>query len=347
MCIRDSWKEDVKLVLTKNENYFEFDGKTRLPYLDAVSISFIKDKQSAFLEFIKGNLDYLWGIDPSYKDELLTPSGKMNPKYASKVKMLANPYLNTEYLGFLVDENLPIVKKSPTRLKLIRQAINMGIDRRKMIKYLRNNVGTPGVSGIVPVGIPSFDSSIVKGYEYSPLISKALLTEAGFPNGNGLPPITLSTTATYLDLCKFIQQQLNEIGFQIKIDVNPPASLRSMIAKSEVTFFRGSWIADYPDAENYLSLFYSKNFAPKGPNYTHFKNAGYDSLFEKARSEVNDSIRFEYYRAMDKIIVNEAVVIVLYYDKAMRFTQNNILDLGTNPMNLLTLKRVKKKNSLK
>jgi peptide/nickel transport system substrate-binding protein len=120
-----------------------------------------------------------------------------------------------------------------------------------------------------------------------------------------------------------------------------------MIAKSEVTFFRGSWIADYPDAENYLSLFYSKNFAPKGPNYTHFKNAGYDSLFEKARSEVNDSIRFEYYRAMDKIIVNEAVVIVLYYDKALRFTQNNIFDLGTNPMNLLTLKRVKKKNVLK
>jgi ABC-type oligopeptide transport system substrate-binding subunit len=135
---------------------------------------------------------------------------------------------------------------------------------------------------------------------------------------------------------------LNEIGFKIKLDVNPPATLREMIAKSKLNFFRASWVADYPDAENYLSLFYSKNFCPKGPNYTHYKNAAYDAIFEKAQKEINDSLRYVYYRQMDQMIMEDAVVVPLYYDQVLRFYQNNISGLGSNPMNLLVLKRVKK-----
>lgn len=336
------WKEGVKLVLVKNEDYFEFDGTNRLPYLDAVAITFNTDKQSVFLEFLKGNIDFLNSIDPNYKDELLTRNGDLNPKYKTKFNMLTEAYLNTEYLGFLVDSASSIVNASPTRLKAIRQAINYGFDRKKMIKYLRNNIGCPGVYGFIPVGMPGFDSTKVKGYDYNPELSKKLLAEAGYPNGEGLPEITLSTNATYLDLCEYIQQQLTELGFNIKIDVNPPATLREMIAKSKVSFFRGSWIADYPDAENYLSLFYSNNFCPKGPNYTHFSNAAYDELFEKAMNETNDSVRFEESRKMDQLILEEAPVVILYYDEVLRFYQKNISGLTSNPMNLLTLKRVKK-----
>lgn len=336
------WKEGVKLVLVKNENYFEFDGENRLPYLDAVAITFNTDKQSVFLEFLKGNIDFLNSIDPNYKDELLTRNGELNPKYKDKFNMLTESYLNTEYLGFLVDTASTIANASPTRLSAIRKAINYGFDRKKMIKYLRNNIGIPGIYGFIPVGMPGFDSTKVKGYDYNPELSRKLLVDAGFPNGEGLPEITLSTNSTYLDLCEFIQQQLTELGFKIEIDVNPPATLREMIAKSKVPFFRGSWIADYPDAENYLSLFYSNNFCPKGPNYTHFSNAAYDDLFEKAMNETNDSVRFEEYRKMDQLILDEAPVVVLYYDEVLRFYQKNITGLTSNPMNLLTLKRVKK-----
>jgi oligopeptide transport system substrate-binding protein len=336
------WKESVKLVFVKNPKYFESENGTRLPYLDAVAITFLIDKQSVFLEFIKGKLDFMSGIDASYKDELLTKKGSLNPKYQDKIKLITQPYLNTEYLGFLVDENNDLVKSSPLKDKRIRQAINYGFDRRKMMKYLRNNIGTPAVNGFVPMGMPSFDSTLVKGYEYNPDKSRALLAEAGYPNGKGLPEITLTTTSSYLDLCEYIQNQLNEIGFKIKIDVNPPATLREVIAKSKVAFFRGSWIADYPDAENYLSLFYSPNFAPKGPNYTHFSNSEFDQLYLKARDEVNDSIRFELYRQMDRILIDEAPMVVLYYDQVLRFTQKNIEGLGSNPLNLLNLKRVKK-----
>lgn len=336
------WKEGVKLVLLKNENYFEFDGDKRLPFLDAVAISFLIDKQSSFLEFIKGNLDFMSGIDASYKDEFLTNKGTLNPKYCDRYKMITEPYLNTEYLGILMDSASPELMNSPLKLKNIRQALSYGFDRKKMMKYLRNNIGTPGIYGFVPSGLPSFDTVDVKGYNYDPDKARQLLAQAGFPNGKGLPDITLSISASYLDLCQFIQHQLEEVGFKIKIDVNPPATLREMIAKSKVSFFRGSWIADYPDAENYLSLFYSANFCPKGPNYTHFSNKEYDKLYERSLSEVNDSIRYSLYRQMDKIIIEEAPVIVLFYDKVLRFTQKNIEGLGSNPMNLLTLKRVRK-----
>lgn len=336
------WKEGVKLVMLKNENYFEFDGKKRLPYLDAVNITFIIDKQSVFLEFAKGNIDFMSGIDASYKDELLTINGKLNPNYENKFQLISQPYLNTEYLGFLMDSLAIEVRNNPIKLKAIRQAINYGFDRVKMMRYLRNNIGTPALYGMIPKGLPGFDTTMVKGFYYNPDKSRKLMAEAGFPNGKGLGEITLSTTASYLDLCKYIQNQLGEIGIKLKIDVNPPATLREMIAKSKVPFFRGSWIADYPDAENYLSLFTTSNFCPAGPNYTHFSNKEFDILYNKAQNEINDSLRYRYYSQMDQIIINEAPVVILYYDQVLRFAQKNIKDLGSNPMNLLTLKRVKK-----
>ncbi len=336
------WKEGVKLVLLKNTNYFEFEDTTRLPYLDAIAITFIIDKQSVFLEFIKGNIDFMSGIDASYKDELLTVNGQLNPKYKNKFQLISQPYLNTEYLAFLMDTTHTELNNNPVKYKAVRQAINYGFDRVKMMRYLRNNIGTPALYGFIPKGLPSFDTVKVKGYDYQPDKSRKLLADAGFPNGEGLGDITLSTTASYLDLCKYIQNQLTEIGLKIKIDVNPPATLREMIAKSKIPFFRGSWIADYPDAENYLSLFYSPNFCPVGPNYTHFSNKNFDLIYNKAQNEVNDSIRYNYYNQMDQIIMNEAPVVVLYYDQVLRFIQNNIQGLGSNPMNLLTLKKVKK-----
>lgn len=334
------WKEGVKMVLLKNPKYFQFEGNERLPYLDAVNISFIIDKQSVFLEFAKGNIDFMSGIDASYKDELLTVNGKLNPKYEKKFNLITQAYLNTEYLGFLIDTSTK--NNNPLKIKAVRQAINYGFDRVKMMKYLRNNIGSPAINGFIPKGLGGYDSLLTKGYYYNPDKARKLLAEAGYPNGNGLSEISLSTTASYLDLCKYIQNQLADLGIKVKIDVNPPATLRELIAKSKTPFFRGSWIADYPDAENYLSLFYSPNFCPIGPNYTHFKNKNFDLLYEKSQTEINDSIRFKLYKDMDQIIIDEAPVVVLYYDQVLRFTQKNIKNLGSNPMNLLSLKRVNK-----
>ena len=334
-------KEGVKLVLLKNEHYFEFEDGRRLPYLDAVAVSFIIDKQSVFLEFIKGNLDFMSGIDPSYKDELLQPDGSLNPKYAGRLNMLTKPYLNTEYLGFMMDTAF-VKAGSPLRLKKIRQAINYGFDRKKMMRYLRNNIGIPGENGFVATGMPGFGNDVTKGYTYQPEKAKKLLAEAGYPFGRGLPSITLSTTSAYVDIGKYMQQQLGELGIKINIDIHQPAALRQMIANSRIPFFRGSWIADYADAENYLALFYSKNFCPKGSNYTHYYNAEFDKLYEQARKTTDDSVRISLYRRMDQLITNDAPFVILYYDEVLRFTHKNIKGLGINSMNILNLKRTRK-----
>ncbi len=334
------WKEGVKLVMVKNPSYFEIIDNQRLPYLNAVAVTFLIDKQSAFLEFVKGNLDFLSGLDPSYKDHLITRRGELNPEYADRFTMLTLPYLNTEYLGFLLDTATREPEADPLQILQVRQAMNMGFDRVKMIRYLRNSIGTPGIYGIIPPGMPSFDSAGMTGYTYDPARARQLLRDAGYPNGEGLPDITLSTTADYVDICKFIQSQLAEIGIRIRIDVTPSATIRELKAQAKLPFFRASWIADYPDEENYLSLFYSKNFCPAGPNYTHFANPEFDALYERSLHEEHDSLRLECYRNMNQLMMQESPVIILYYDRVLRFVQKNVKGIGINPINLLTLKYV-------
>lgn len=339
-------KESVKLVLVKNPEYFEKDSQGhRLPYLDAVSVSFIIDKQSAFLEFVKGNLDFMSGLDASYKDELLSSSGKLKNKYKDRINLITQPYLNTEYMGILYDKDNPVMKNNPLADIRVRKAINVGFDREKMIRYLRNRIGKPGTEGIIPEGLPGYNEHAGYGYKFDPALAARLLEEAGYPEGKGLPPITISTNASYLDISQFIQSQLSQVGFDIRIDVSPPGTLRENIAQARVSFFRGSWIADYPDAENYLSLFYSPNKSPAGPNYTQFKSAEYDRLYKKAIKETNDSTRYGLYGKMDSIMMEQSPVVILFYDQVLRFTGKQIYHLGSNPMNLLDLKRVVKINN--
>ncbi len=172
------WKEGVKLVFRKNPIYFETvkvartqghkdsrsqglkvfcDSATiRLPYLDAVSISFLIDKQVAFMEFVKGKFHFMSGIDARYKDELLTRDGQLRQEYEDEIYLVREPYLNTEYLAFFLGDDDTLGKD---RSLALRQAVSYSIDREKMLRYLRNGIGTPGNYGIIPVGLPGFEVS--------------------------------------------------------------------------------------------------------------------------------------------------------------------------------------------
>lgn len=337
------WKEGEKLVLRRNPNYFEVDEKgNRLPYIEAVNISFIADKQSEFLEFLRGNIDFLSGVHATSKDELITRGGKLNPRYSKKITMLTGPYLNTEYLAMLYDSTLENMKNNPLKNKNFRKAIAYGFDREKLVTYLRSNLAYPAHQGFIPFGMPGFSSDL-EGFNYNPTLAKEYLSAAGFPNGKGLLPISIATTDDYVDICEFIQHQLSEIGIPIKIEVLPGASYREMMANSKLPMFRASWVADYADAENYLSLFTSNNFSPSGPNYSHFSSKMVDELYSQALITESIVSREAIYRQIDSIVISEVPVIPLYYDKVVRFTQKKVSNLGVNPMNLLVLKRVRKK----
>lgn len=331
------WEENVKLVFRKNNQYFETDAQgNQLPYLEAVAITFLPDKQSEFLQFTQGKLDFMSGLDNSFKDEIITTTGQLQPEYNSSVTLRTSPFLNTEYLGFFMNTESPEIQSLP-----LRQAINYGFDREKMVKYLRNGMGIPAVNGMIPKGLPGFNE--IEGYDYNPEKASALLAQYIAETGDTNPEITIGTNSQYLDICEYIQRELEKIGINVTIDVMPPSTLRQMKSSGELSIFRASWIADYPDAENYLSLFYSENFTPNGPNYTHYKNDLFDSLYVASQNIGNIDDRKLRYTKMDSIVTSQAPVVPLFYDMAVRFVSKKVSGLGINPQNFLVLKRVRKK----
>ncbi|MEF3078823.1 ABC transporter substrate-binding protein [Winogradskyella poriferorum] len=330
------WEENVKLVFRRNNKYFETDKKGKqLPYLEAVAITFLPDKQSEFLQFAQGNIDFVSGLDASYKDEILTAEGKLRKLYADDVNMIRGPYLNTEYLAFFMETEVEEIQA----LKL-RQAINLGFDRTKMITYLRNGIGIPATGGFIPKGLPGFDDTI--GFTYQPEKAKQLVLEFKSETGIQNPEVTLTTTSNYLSFCEFIQREIQKIGINVNVDVIPASSLKDAKANGQLDFFRASWIADYPDAENYLSLYYSKNFAPNGPNYTHYSSKEFDTMYEASYLETNPEVRANLYTKMDALVMRTAPIVPMFYDEVVRFTRKEVKGLGINATNLLELKQVEK-----
>ena len=335
-----NWDEGQALILQKNPHYFEVDATGKqLPYLDGIKVSFYDSKATEFLEFRQGRLDFINDIDPSFKDEVLTKTGNLKKEWKGQLKLHKHAYLNIEYFGILQDTVKELVKQSPLRLKKIRQAINYGINRKKMMLYLRNSIGTAAENGFVPAGLPSFDTA-VRGYTYDIEKAKQLLAEAGYPAGRGLPPIKLLTIPIYTNLASYVANELQQIGVTVQVETIQKSLLLEQTSKSQALFFRGSWIADYPDAENYLSVFYSKNPAP--PNYTRYRNSAFDILYEKALMEENDSSRYLLYQQMDRMIIEDAPVVPFWYDMVIHLVHNNVNDFFPNSLNMLELRRVQK-----
>ena len=328
------WDENVKLVLSKNKNYFEHDSLgQKLPYLDGVAISFIPDKKSEFMELLSGRLDMVSSPENSIIDQIFDYKGDLNPRFSSNYNLLKSPYLNTEYIGFNIQNN---IKKDT----LLRYAINSGIDRKKMMQYLRKNIGYPAESGIVPNGLNN--SFYLPRYNYDPDLSKKLISIYKSNNDIDEINITIVSDSQYLDILEFIQSELQKIGVQVQIEITPPSILRQGKATGKFDAFRASWIADYPHVENYFSLFYSKNHTPKGPNYTFFSDRNFDELYELIGYQ--KSISYEKIsNDLENIIRRYSPIIPLYYDMSVRIVPKNISGLEANAINQLNLKRVVKK----
>ena len=336
------WEEGNAIVLHKNPRYWRKDrAGHQLPYLDAVQISFINDRKMEFLTFQQKKLDFLSGIRGSSKDLILNKDGTLQAEFAGKFNLQKEPYLNTEYIGFQLDPKNMRDANPSLQDKRVRQALNYAINKKELVVYYRNNLGIPGHAGMVPPSLPSFDAKAVGGYAYNPEKARELLAKAGFNRQNPLR-ISLNTVAEHKEIAEFMQKKWSEVGIVAEINISQAAAHQEAVDNGRSGFFMKSWFGDYPDAENFLALFYSKNFSPAGPNKTHFKNARFDELYEKAKLEQDMQKRYALYREMDKIVVEECPVIVLFYDEVLMLTQKNIVGLKADPMNTLRLETVKK-----
>ncbi len=342
------------LILHKNPRYFEFENGNRLPWLEAVHIKFLADKQSAFLAFLRGELEFLNGLEPAFRDELLLKNNDLQLEYRDRFTVVRAPYLNTEYLGILSDKRLGACHPS-LQDPMVRKAISLAINREKLVRYLRGGVGIPAYGGLIPPGLPGSIGSDVeafivgssrlgqKGINLRPSDAvdqaRRILKESGYPDGS--IRFTLATNPSYMDMAVFVQEQLSQIGVVVELEASPGPTLRQMINKGERGVFRGSWIADYPDAENYLALGYSGYAAPNGPNYTRFAHPQFDAWYVQALETTDDDARYALYEKMDSLLVAESPFIVLYYDQTMRLAQKYVLGLPAHPLDQLDLRRVR------
>ena len=340
------WDEGNVLLYERNSSYWRRDRQGRpLPYLDAVAVSFLPDRKTEFLTFMQGKLDFLSGIRAGSRDLIMHPDGTIRDDFRGKFTVQKAPYLNTEYLGIQLDSaNLTgeqAVQGRALRDRRVRQALNYALNKPEMLTYLLNRVGHAGTSGFVPTALPSFSEKEVPGYTYQPQKARQLLRAAGYGPQRPLK-LRLSTVLERKEIGEYMQKQWADVGVQVQIDINQSAAQQDLVDNGRVAFFAKSWLGDYPDAENYLALFYSPNFSPAGPDKTHFKNAAYDKLYDEARRTQDVARRTALYQAMDRIVVEESPVISLYYDEVVRLTQNNVRGLTPNPMNQLLLERVRK-----
>ena len=327
------WEEGTALVGLRNAHYFETDSSGfQLPYVDGFKVTFMESKKMEFLTFMKGELDMLSGVDKSFVDDILDENAHLKAEWKEKLLLYKAPFLNTEYLGFNFNG-----ATSWLQLKEFRQAINYCYDKEGMIRYLRKGVGSPAISGFIPKGLPPYDEQTLIGYNYDPIKAKALLKAIAYDGSE----VVLSTNETYKDMALYIAKEAEKVGVKLKVDVVQPSLLREWMVNGQVDFFRGSWIADYPDAENYLSLFYSKNGAP--PNYTRFNSPTFDLLYEQSFGIGKVEDRYRLYQQMDSILVEEAPVVFLYYDEIVRITHANIQHAKPNALNALDIKYIEKR----
>lgn len=351
------WEEDVKMVLRKNLNYFEKDSKGRsLPYLDAVNVSFVKNKQTAFMQFIAGSYDFFNGLEGSFKDELLTDSAILKPKYAKKLKAIITPFLNTEYIGCYLGDGFDVSKNKEknqasgfTYLKDVhfRRALDLSVDKQKLVKFFRNGLGEVADRGFVPPVLLNGVNTKIQPNNFAKNWALAIKEFEASSYGKlfrkhpeQLPELRLSVTADYLDMAVFLQEAWVRLGVKIKVDIQTAGMLRQLRNEGKLQLFRGSWIADYPDAENYLACFYSPFHSPNGPNYTHFSQSKFDDLYKIVEEKTGVDRQVAAIKA-NQIIQDESPVITLYYDKSIRLMHPWVSGLDNDPSNRLILKRVR------
>jgi peptide/nickel transport system substrate-binding protein len=212
----------------------------------------------------------------------------------------------------------------------VRKALNYAVDRQRIIRYvLKGQASGPAHHGLVPPSMPGYASDSVRGYRFDPARARALMAEAGYPNGRGFPEITLQLNAgggRNVSIAEAIQGMLKEhLNINVKLMQVEFAQHLESIDAGKAPFFRLGWVADYPDPESFLNLYYGKIVPdptqPSPINSTRFQNAQFDALFEQALSTTDRALRMQLYRQAEQIAIDNAPMLLILNDEDFRFVQ--------------------------
>lgn len=333
-----SIEDDISIILKKNENYWGSDEHgNKLPFLDAIKIKFIKDKKTELLEFKKGNLDMMYRLPTDHIIEILEEVKGKKGQY-SQYDLQRTPEMATHFLSFLNQGKI-------FNNKDLRKAFSFAIDRKKILEFVLNGEGyAPATHGITPIDIfknPVYDVTKINGYDLNLDSAKFYLKKAGYPDGKGFPKITLELNSDgerNAAVAEEIQKQLKEhLNISIELNIVPFAQLVENMINGKSDFFRGGWIADYPNPENFLWFFYGKTVPaslekPSYPNMMRYKSDKFDKLYEAGLKATTQEEAFKHFLEAENIVMADAPIMVLWYDEGYRLMQAFVKNFPNNAM---------------
>jgi oligopeptide transport system substrate-binding protein len=336
-------EEGASVLLRRNKNYWMMDQwNNRLPYLEGVQFRFIKDKRAEIIAFRNKELDMVFRLPVEMAKDIL---GELDQAQQHKADFTLQSVdaMSLTYYGF---QN----KLEPFKNAKVRQAFNYAIDRDYIALKVLQGDASPATFGVVPVGMPNYDTKSVVGYNYNPDKARQLLSEAGYPGGKGFPEVRLQINSGGGDrntmTAEYVKYQLEEnLGIKVSIDVIPFGQHLEAIETGKTSFWRTGWIADYPDPETFLTILYGKHIPDSlstrsSLNSVRYSNPAFDSLFDAASREPDMTKRMELYRRADQLAMDDAAIMPIYYEQNDRLIQNNVRGFDINPMEFRDMTRV-------
>jgi oligopeptide transport system substrate-binding protein len=336
-------KEGDYAILSRNNNYWAVDTfGNKLPYLDAIKVSFLKEKKTELLEFKKGNLDMIFRLPLEMISEVVGELEEAQAGGNSAFVMQVMASAQTNYYGFQHQEKV-------FKDKRVRQAFNYAIDREGIVNHTMQGDGQVAKYGIVPPCFKNYPAKNIKGYTLDINKARQLMAEAGYTGGKNFPEVTLTLNSggsRNTQVAEVVQKMLQEnLGVKVKINVTSFPQFLEESESGKAMFFKAGWVADYPDAENFLNNLYGDNIPidvneRSYTNKSRYRNATYDSLFLLASNEKNEVKRQNYLALADQIQIDDAAVLMMYYSENTRLIQLNVKNLDQNAMEFRDFTRV-------
>lgn len=336
------WKDDQHLTLRRNPQYWQKDTQgNRLPFLDNITVTFIKDDKVQHNEFMKGGLEESFTIPTEFFPTVFNEKKEVIPPYTA-YNVQQKPALLTWFINLLC-------AKPPFNNPDIRRALSYAIDREKIVKYvLRNAPYQPAHHGINPPVMPGYDIKDIEGIAFNPTKAREYLQKAGFTNGADIPSITLSVyqEPRLVQVAEAVQQMIKEhLNISINIQVLQFAELLQRAEHGKLDCWGTRWYGDYPDPENYLNL-WDGSLVPAElhqvsyPNETRYVNKEMTEILAQAVG-TNDPIqRMALYKKAENIAIKESPSIVLFYEMHYRLLQPYVRDYPLDAMARVVLKNV-------
>lgn len=295
-----AWFPEQELLFVSNSHYWrknsDMSQYEQVP--EGVQISFVKDKQSEIMLFLRGELDFLAGNDRTYAVFFLDKEGKLKKSYEQRgISLRSGEVLATEYLGFNLEGHCAACRDAD-----LRRLIARSLDKDHLVAVALEGLGKAADASLVPTAL------------------RTHISEAGPAHSRVRGSLRLMTTPPYSQQAALIKDMLERQGFNVSVELQDGATHKTAVANGECDFFRASWIADFPDAENFYSVFYSRFMAPDGPNYSRFSDSVYDALFERLQKTADQAERLSLYVRLDSVLSVAIPAIPLYYDKQLLLT---------------------------